>query len=241
MKPAFLNGAERAAYVQRMFAGIAHRYDLMNRLMTFGQDVGWRREVIQRAGMPAGGKLLDLGSGTGDLALEAMHRQPTGQVTAGDFTLEMMRVGQQRQRQAGKPEPEWCGADALNLPYPPGLFDAVISGFLMRNVGNIDRALQEQARVLKPGGRIVILDTTRPRPSVLTPLIYFHMHVVIPLLGRILSGSAAAYKYLPDSTENFLSAEQLAGRMQANGFDGVGFRRLNFGTIAIHWGKRLPE
>jgi len=240
MKPALLNGDERAAYVQHMFAGIAHRYDLMNRLMTFGQDVAWRREVIRRAALPEGGRLLDLGSGTGDLALEAMRRQPTGRVTAGDFTLEMMRVGQQRQRQAGQPEPGWCGADALNLPYPAGLFDAVISGFLMRNVGSIDGALQEQARVLKAGGRIVILDTTRPKPSLLSPFIHLHMHVVIPFLGRMLSGAAEAYTYLPDSTENFLNAEQLASRMQANGFSEVGFRRLNFGTIAIHWGVREP-
>lgn len=240
MKPALLNGEERAAYVQAMFAQIAHRYDLMNRLMTFGQDVGWRREVIQRAALPEGGSLLDLGSGTGDLALEAMRRQPNSMVAAGDFTLEMMRVGQQRLRQNGQTGPAWCGADALHLPYPSGTFDAVISGFLMRNVGDIDQALREQARVLKSGGRIVILDTTRPKPSLLSPFIHLHMHVIIPFLGRILSGAGEAYEYLPDSTENFLSAEQLAARMQANGFDVVGFRRLNFGTIAIHWGSRLP-
>jgi demethylmenaquinone methyltransferase/2-methoxy-6-polyprenyl-1,4-benzoquinol methylase len=238
MKPALLNGKERAAYVQSMFAQIAHRYDLMNRLMTFGQDVGWRNEVIRRAALPEGGCLLDLGSGTGDLALEAMRRQPASLVVAGDFTLEMMRVGQHNQRQAGQLEPAWSGADALNLPFPLAAFDAVISGFLMRNVGDIAQALQEQARVLKPGGRIIILDTTRPKPGPLSPFIHLHMHFVIPFLGRLLSGASEAYRYLPDSTENFLSAEQLASRMQANGFVGVGFRRLNFGTIAIHWGSK---
>jgi demethylmenaquinone methyltransferase/2-methoxy-6-polyprenyl-1,4-benzoquinol methylase len=238
MKPALLRGKERAVYVQGMFAQIAHRYDVMNRLMTFGQDVAWRREVIQRANLPGGGWLLDLGSGTGDLAVEALHRQPSGRVVAGDFTLEMMRVGQRRQRPIGEAQPDWCAADALNLPYANAVFDAVISGFLMRNVGHLDQALNEQARVLKPGGRIVILDTTQPKPGLLSPLIHLHMHVIIPWLGRLLSGAADAYRYLPDSTESFLSAEQLAARLQANGFCEVGFRRLNFGTIAIHWGRK---
>lgn len=238
MKPSLLRGEERAVYVQNMFAQIAHRYDLMNRLMTFGQDVGWRREVLRRAALPAGGRLLDLGSGTGDLALEAQHHDPACLAVAGDFTLEMMRVGQQRLRQSGKTGPAWSGADALNLPFPPETFDAVISGFLMRNVGDLNQALREQVRVLKPGGRIVILDTTRPKASLFSPFIHLHMHVVIPLLGRLLSGASEAYRYLPDSTENFLSAEQLAERMQANGLAAVGYRRLNFGTIAIHWGSK---
>lgn len=238
MKPANLTGRERALYVQNMFGRIAHRYDLMNRLMTFGQDIFWRKEVIRRAALPANGLLLDLGSGTGDLALEAMQHQPSAAAVAGDFTLEMMLVGQKRLRISGQASPAWCGTDALNLPFPAASFDAVISGFLMRNVSDVHQALSEQWRVLKPGGRIVILDTTRPSPNLLTPLINIHMHTIIPALGKLLTGESEAYTYLPDSTEGFLTAEQLSARMQSANFTQTGFHRLNFGTIAIHWGLK---
>jgi demethylmenaquinone methyltransferase/2-methoxy-6-polyprenyl-1,4-benzoquinol methylase len=122
------------------------------------------------------------------------------------------------------------------FPTPPS--DAVISGFLLRNVIDVPGALAEQQRVLKPGGRIVALDTTPPPRNLLTPFIQFHLHTVIPALGRLLSPDGAAYTYLPTSTEAFLSAEALAERLVQAGFRQVGFRRLMFGTVAIHWGVR---
>jgi demethylmenaquinone methyltransferase/2-methoxy-6-polyprenyl-1,4-benzoquinol methylase len=132
----------------------------------------------------------------------------------------------------------WSNADALALPFSSDLFQAVISGFLMRNVIDCLAALREQYRVLKPGGRIVILDTTRPKRNLLSPLIWLHMHYVIPLLGTLLSGQSDAYTYLPESTEAFLSAEDLASKMAEAGFKQTGFKRLMFGTIAIHWGLK---
>ncbi len=228
-----LTGAERAAYVQSLFARIAGRYDLMNRLMTGGQDVGWRQQVIQLAQLPPGGKLLDLGAGTGDLAFEALRRDASLRAVGGDFTLEMMRVG--RTRPNGNLV-RWAGADALNLPFSDNTFDAVTSGYLMRNVVDVRRAWTEQRRVLKPGGRVVCLDTTPPPRNLLRPFIEFHLHRVIPALGRLVAGASDAYTYLPDSTENFLSAGRLAERMTEAGFREVRFRRLMFGTMAIHWG-----
>lgn len=227
-----LTGQERAQYVQSMFTKIAHRYDLMNRLMTGGQDVRWRKEVIKLAGMRPHASLLDLGTGTGDLAREALTQFPKAQVTAADFTLEMMRVGKKNGNL------NFSSADALNLPFKDKTFDAVISGFLMRNVTDVQKALKEQHRALKPGGRIVILDTTRPKKNLLSPFIKFHMHVIIPTVGGILSGMRDAYKYLPDTTENFLTAEELSVRMVAVGFKRVNFKRLMFGTIAMHWGEK---
>ena len=236
-----LTGTERAAYVQSMFARIAGRYDLMNRLMTAGQDVGWRRLTLDLAQLPRKGRLLDLGTGTGELALEALRREPELDVVGGDFTVEMMRVGQARPN--GR-RVAWAGTNALNLPFPANTFDAVTSGYLMRNVVDVRQAWREQYRVLKPGGRVVCLDTTPPSRnptgtfSLLRPFINFHLHVVIPGLGRLVAGESEAYTYLPDSTENFLPAERLAERLTEAGFKAVQFRRLMLGTMAIHWATK---
>ncbi|HNH79967.1 MAG TPA: ubiquinone/menaquinone biosynthesis methyltransferase [Anaerolineales bacterium] len=227
-----LTGRERAAYVQNMFTQIAKRYDLMNRLMTGGQDIRWRKMVIKLAQMTNTASLLDLGTGTGDLAREALTQFPQARITASDFTLEMMRVGK-------KNGPlNFSTADALHLPFNSTTFDAVISGFLMRNVINLDKAIEEQYRVLKNGGRIVILDTTRPKKNILSPFIWIHMHIIIPTLGGLLTGVREAYRYLPETTEGFVTAEDMASRMSKAGFQNVNFKRLMFGTIAIHWAEK---
>jgi demethylmenaquinone methyltransferase / 2-methoxy-6-polyprenyl-1,4-benzoquinol methylase len=227
-----LTGQERAAYVQNMFTRIARRYDLMNRLMTGGQDIRWRKRVVQLAQLKRNARLLDLGTGTGDLAREAVAQFPQAKVVAADFTLEMMRVGQKRGPL------DFSSADALRLPFMDSSFDAVISGFLMRNVIDLQQALQEQYRVLKKGGRLVILDTTRPKKNLLSPFIWLHMHIVIPLLGKLLTGSSEAYRYLPETTEGFVTAENMASRMAAIGFRKINYERFMFGTIAIHWGEK---
>lgn len=229
-----LSGNERATYVQNMFTRIAKRYDLMNRLMTGFQDVRWRRQVIQLARLTNNASLLDLGTGTGDLARESVLQFPQAKVTAADFTLEMMRVGQ-------KTSPlNFSAADALRLPFSDSTFDAVVSGFLMRNVIDLQKALDEQYRVLKNGGRIVILDTTRPnlKGDILSPFIWIHMHFIIPTLGGLLTGVSEAYRYLPETTEGFVTAGDMAQRMTSAGFKKVNFKRLMFGTIAIHWGEK---
>jgi demethylmenaquinone methyltransferase/2-methoxy-6-polyprenyl-1,4-benzoquinol methylase len=227
-----LTGNERAKYVQGMFTRIAKRYDIMNRLMTGGQDVRWRKRVIELARLEDNASLLDLGTGTGDLAREALSAFPKAKVTAADFTLEMMRVGQRTSPL------NFSTADALRLPFNDSSFNAVVSGFLMRNVIDLQKAIEEQYRVLKQGGRIVILDTTCPKKNVLSPFIWLHMHFVIPTLGGLLTGSRDAYRYLPETTEGFVTAEEMASRMAKAGFQKIGFQRFMFGTIAIHWGER---
>jgi demethylmenaquinone methyltransferase/2-methoxy-6-polyprenyl-1,4-benzoquinol methylase len=227
-----LTGQERAGYVHDTFNRIARRYDLMNRLMTAGQDLRWRREAIRRLRLSPGERLLDLGTGTGDLGREALRQQPRIRLVAADFTLGMMLAGQA----AGNLP--WLNADALRLPFVDASFEAVVSGFLMRNVGDLDSALREQVRLLKPGGRMVILETTRPPRSLFTPLVWLHMHLVIPLVGRLVSGDREAYRYLPASSEAFLTAEELAASMASTGFRNVGFHRRMFGTVAIHWGVK---
>ncbi len=231
-KVAQLTGPERATYVRTMFTRIARRYDLMNRLMTGGQDIRWRRKVIQLARLRQGDHVLDVGTGTGDLAREALMQFPQAKVIAADFTLAMMRVGR------SKGPLNFASANALQLPFEASLFDAVISGFFMRNVIDLQKSLQEQYRVLKNGGRIVILDTTRPKKNILSPLIWLHMHVVIPILGTLLTGAREAYRYLPETTDGFVTAEELAARMAAVGFRKINYQRLMFGMIAIHWGEK---
>lgn len=227
-----LTGNERAKYVQGMFTRIAKRYDLMNRLMTGGQDIRWRKRVIELARLDNNASFLDLGTGTGDLAREALSAFPKATVVGADFTLEMMRVGQRTSPL------NFSTADALRLPFSDSSFDAVASGFLMRNVIDLQKAIEEQYRILKKGGRIVILDTTRPKKNMLSPFIWFHMHFVIPTLGGLLTGSRDAYRYLPETTEGFVTAEEMASRMAKAGFQKIGFQRFMFSTIAVHWGEK---
>jgi demethylmenaquinone methyltransferase / 2-methoxy-6-polyprenyl-1,4-benzoquinol methylase len=227
-----LNGQERATYVRNMFTRVARHYDFMNRLMTGGQDIRWRKKVIQLAQLDGNARLLDVGAGTGDLAREALVRFPQAKIVAADFTLEMMRVGQKNEAL------NFTSADALRLPFDDSFFDAVVSGFFMRNVIDLQKSLQEQYRVLKSGGRIVILDATRPTENLLSPLIWLHMHVVIPVLGALLTGAKEAYHYLPETIEAFVTAEELAAHMAAAGFRKINYQRLMFGTIAIHWGEK---
>lgn len=230
-----LQGEERAEYVQNMFARIAGRYDMMNRLMTFGQDVRWRRYVIQQAQLPDGGRLLDIATGTGDIAYEGLRQHRDLQAVGGDFTIEMMQAGKRRpERQAL----QWVAADTLALPFPDNIFDAVTSGFLMRNVIDVPGALAEQTRVTKPGGRIVILESSPPKKNLLRPFIRLHLNHVIPTLGRLITGDDDAYRYLPDSTQQFQGPESLAAAMRQAGLTEVSYRLFMFGTIAVHVGVK---
>lgn len=232
---AHLEGKERAQYVQNMFARIAGRYDLMNRLMTGGQDVKWRKYVIEQARLPVNGRLLDIATGTGDIALEGLKQQPDIQAVGGDFTIEMMQAGKQ---QPARQAIQWVGADTLALPFPDDYFDAVTSGFLMRNVIDVPGAFAEQMRVTKPGGRVVVLESSPPKRNLLRPFILIHLNHVIPLLGRLISGDADAYRYLPDSTKQFQDPESVVAIMRQTGFTNINYRLFMFGTITVHVGQK---
>ena len=231
-----LTGEARARYVRRMFGRIAPRYDLLNRWMTFGLDRTWRAELVRRLDLTSAPRVLDLGAGTGDLAFEVLRQRSAARVIALDFTPEMMSLGRRR---AGGKGVQWVVADAARLPFSSRSFDGAVSGFLLRNLPDIDRVLSEEGRVLRPGASVASLDTTPPPRTWLRPFIAFHLHTIIPLLGRVLAGDSEAYTYLPQSTERFVDAESLAARMTAAGFRNVAFVRRMLGTIALHWGN-LP-
>ncbi|KAA3661074.1 MAG: methyltransferase domain-containing protein [Chloroflexi bacterium] len=232
---AHLEGQERAEYVQDMFARIASRYDLMNRVMTFGQDLRWRRYVIAQARLPENGRLLDIATGTGDIAHEGQQQVPGLQAIGGDFTVEMMQAGKHIPERAAL---QWVGSDTLALPFPDDSFDAVTSGFLMRNVIDVPGAFREQMRVTKPGGHVVVLESSPPKRNVLRPFILIHLNYVIPLLGKLLTGESDAYSYLPDSTQQFQSPESLATIMRNTGLTNVTYKMFMFGTIAVHVGQK---
>lgn len=243
----FETPAEKQQYVNQMFARIAHRYDLMNRVMTAGQDKRWRRLLIEQAQLPPNGKLLDIATGTGDIAFEAWRQQPIlSQVVGADFTLPMMQVGRQRWQKrydhvhppATRPEISWSGADTLHLPFPDDTFDAVVSGFLLRNVTSVPQALAEQRRVCRPGGRVLVLEIPRTADSLFGALFRLYFHRIVPLLGGLISGQRDAYSYLPASADAFLRPEELKSEMEKVGLRQVGYTMLMFSTVALHAGVK---
>lgn len=233
----FRTPEEKYTYVSDLFGRIAQRYDLMNKVMTAGQDIRWRKMVIAQANLPQfNGRLLDIATGTGDIAFEARRQYPGLEVVVGaDFALPMMQVGQQR---VNGHTVSWSGADALRLPFPNDYFHAVTSGFLMRNVIDIDQALQEQMRVCQPGGRVVILEIPRPADNILGQLFRLYFHNVVPYIGGLISGQGDAYRYLPSSADAFLRPKELKSRMEMVGLVRVRYELLMVGTVALHVGEK---
>lgn len=243
----FESPSEKRQYVNNMFARIAHRYDIMNRIMTGGQDRRWRRLLIKQAQLPPQGRLLDVATGTGDIAFQALQQCPhLSQVIGADFTLPMMHVGQQRwhkyvmpaQCNRVKDQLNWSGADTLHLPFPNDSFDAVVSGFLMRNVISIPQALTEQVRVCNSGGRVLILEIPRPADNLFGALFRLYFHKIVPFLGSLITGQRDAYAYLPASADAFLDPGELKTEMEKAGLSQVSYTMLMFNTVALHVGVK---
>lgn len=220
--------SQKASYMKDVFRRIAPKYDLMNKLMTGGLDVLWKKRVVELAEIRTGHVYLDLGAGTGDLARLVKAKHSDLKMVAADYSFYMMLSGRE------KGNLPFVNADAMYSPFAASSFDRITSGYLLRNVANLDQTLAEIYRLLRPGGKYVDLDTTQPRENLFSPFIHFYMHQVIPFVGGLLSGSRDAYEYLPDSSEQFLSAEALAERLQGAGFIEVTFTRHMFETVAIH-------
>jgi demethylmenaquinone methyltransferase/2-methoxy-6-polyprenyl-1,4-benzoquinol methylase len=212
--------------VRSMFDRIAPVYDAMNRLMTAGLDQRWRREAAEAVVRP-GDKVLDSCCGTGDLAIAAA--QAGGKVTGLDFSKPMLERARRK-----APELEWVEGDALALSFADGSFDAATVGFGVRNLSELDRGLRELRRVLRPGGRLAILEITRPR-GLLAPFYRLWFDFLIPAAGKILPGGSA-YTYLPASVRRFPDPQGLAHVMAEAGFGEIRWRLFAGGIVALHTG-----
>ncbi len=221
-----------------MFDAIAARYDLLNRILSMGIDVGWRRKAARLADVPANGRVLDVATGTADLAIALASATPTATVIGVDPSRGMLAVGSAKVQARGLAERvSLAEGDALALPYPDATFDAVTIAFGIRNVPDRPRALAEMARVLKPGGRLVVLELGEPRRGILGPVARFHVHHLVPRIGALLSG-AREYRYLQASIAAFPDADTFASTMRAAGLARVEHVPLTFGVATIHVGVR---
>ncbi len=223
------------AAIRKLFGAVADRYDLLNQLMSLGQDQRWRRAAVRLLNPPQHGWLLDAGTGTGDLAVALKEKYPQANVAACDITPEMIHLAKQR------PEGQsiyWVIADAHFLPFSKDQFTGIASGFMVRNTPDPIRTFSEQHRVLQPSGRMVCLETTPPPEGWIGMAIRFYLRQIVPLLGKIFAGNPTAYAYLRDSTENFQNAARLAHILKQAGFNEVFWIKRMFGAVAIHAGRK---
>ena len=227
--------AERAQAVSTMFTRIARRYDLMNSLMTAGRHHAWREAAAREAVGAPPGPLLDLATGTADLAIAARRLDRSRAVIGADFSLGMLgqarlKLGQDRAGVA------LAAADALALPFADGAFACVVSAFLVRNLVDLEAGLAEMRRVTRRGGRVITLDIVKIALPVWGELFGLYFRRVVPAIGALVAGDRQAYTYLPDSVDRFLTARDLVAAMRRAGLRDVSFRTFGLGSVALHVG-----
>jgi len=227
--------------IRRMFGGIAHRYDLLNRLLSVGRDRYWRREAVAEAQLPPGGLAVDVCTGTADVALELAKQFPSAKSIVGvDFCLPMIRLAADkvaRKGLTGRIRLQAGSAEAL--PFDADTFDAATVAFGVRNLVDRKQGLAELNRVLRPGGRGIVLEFAMPEGPLFSRLYRFYFHRVLPWLGGLISGDRAAYSYLPASVSAFPSPRELGRLMEEVGFQNVRVRTLTGGIVTLHVGKKL--
>jgi demethylmenaquinone methyltransferase/2-methoxy-6-polyprenyl-1,4-benzoquinol methylase len=229
---------EKGTFVREMFARIAPRYDLANRLLTMGLDERWRRRAIRLLAPPRGGRVLDCCCGTGDLVFGLLRSDPALDVTGIDFCRPMLDRAQERSARGSRRAAHFVEGDVMALPFEESAFDGATMGFSLRNVVDVDATLREILRVLKPGARFVSLDVTKAPNRAYKRLFDLYFYGFVPLLGGIVGGSRSAYAYLPNSLTHHPNAPELRDRFARAGFRNAGYLPLMGGAIAVHYGTK---
>ena len=222
-----------------MFSSIASRYDVLNHVLSLGIDRGWRRALVEMAETPQGGEVLDVATGTGDVAIEFAKRSGAGAIVGLDRSAGMLAVARDKLRARGLDDRVTVvEADALDLPFEDGAFDAVTIAFGLRNLPDYRAGVREMARVLKPGGRLLVLEFFPPSGGLLLGLYRLYLKTVLPVVGRSISGSAEAYQYLSSSIRGFASHEDVGGFYEAAGLGQIKRRKLTGGISYIYGGVK---
>ncbi len=228
----FEPNADRATYVRGMFGDIAARYDLLNTIMTGGRHHAWRR-LTARALVRPGDRVVDVGCGTGDLAIACL-RAGAARVLGVDFARPMLTHAYRKAGRHARRVFSFAAGDATRLPLADASVDVWCSAFMVRNIPDLDAALAEAHRVLRPGGRLGILELPKMEAGPLRPFARAYFQRMVPLVGRVVSGHESAYRYLPVSVDHFLEPAELASKLTAAGFEVRDVRRLMFSTVALH-------
>lgn len=232
---------EKTYRVREVFNSVARRYDVMNDLMSAGLHRLWKRIAVETLAIRPGMCILDLAAGTGDLARAMAKRAGhTGHVVLGDINDQMLRVGRDRFIDSGQLEGlSWCQCDAESLPFPDAHFDRVTIGFGLRNVTNKEQALAEMCRVLKPGGRALVLEFSHPTEPALKTVYDLYSFSVLPMLGQVIANDRASYQYLAESIRKHPDQETLKAMMVDAGLSACEYTNLNGGIVAIHTGHKV--
>ena len=227
---------EKGKQVEQMFDNIAHSYDLLNHLLSFGIDRHWRRAALEMLKPHAPKKLLDMATGTGDFALEAMKNVGPDELLGADLSEGMLEVA--RHKAQGIKGIRFEKHDCMNLKLEDNSFDAVTVAYGVRNFPDLERGLRELLRVLRPGGHLVIIELTSPRKFPMKQLFWLYSHLLMPLIGKLVSRDANAYSYLPATMEAFPQGEIMQGILEKTGYDEVSFRRFTFGLSTLYFATK---
>jgi demethylmenaquinone methyltransferase/2-methoxy-6-polyprenyl-1,4-benzoquinol methylase len=239
MQDILKNGSKRKQYVQKMFNEIAHRYDLLNHLLSGGTDIYWRRKAISKLNIKENSLVLDLATGTGDLGF-TVNKLKKSKVIGVDIATRMLLLGKQKAFERNKSiEVKFLAGDGEYLPFRNEVFDAVTIAFGVRNMGDIKKNLQEMSRVLKPGGEIIILEFSDPRSKFFKKIYRLYFHRILPRIGKMVSKDDNAYTYLPVSVDYFPPRREFARWIEDADFSPVTFWRLFNGIAAIYKGIKM--
>jgi len=233
---------EKSAFVQNMFSSIAPRYDLLNCILSAGRDRYWRRVAVAEFPLDREGTLLDVASGTGDIAIAIIRnaRTPGLKVLGVDFSEKMLELGREKVEKLGMASRiELREGDATALSLPDNYFLGAVTAFGLRNFAEMEKGLKEMLRVVKPGGKVVILEFTTPQNPILKKLYHLYFRHILPRIGGLVSGNRDAYQYLPDSVMEFPSPARLKEIMEICGMRNVRCRLLTFGIVALHVGEKV--